>query len=47
MEALQDSNQHSRKMSFNAAQMGNFENKHDPIFISALEERYLMKVCYL
>lgn len=47
MKILQDSNQQSRKTSFNAAEIGIYENEHDPKFISALEEWCLKKVCYL
>jgi hypothetical protein len=44
MKTLRDSNQQSRKMSFNAAEMGIHEDKLDPKFISALEEWCLKKV---
>jgi hypothetical protein len=47
MKTLQDSNQQSRKTYFNTAEMGIYENKHDPKLISALEEWCLKKVCYL
>jgi hypothetical protein len=47
MKTLQNSNQQSRKTSFNVVEMGIYENKHDPKFISALEEWCLKKVCYL